>query len=239
MVAYPDPGDVVGVAVDAGRQHAGGHGSRGRPQHRRGRRPGPDIDHGGELDSAGDAVVEEDRHVQRGGVDPYDLARCEDRQFPVRPCGPVGSGPAGHRRAGRVGARSRLRRQPVAGTCRWSRFSGNRTRFAVTGHGFCAGVCQATGSDISLTHRDSTAIDKRSMREGERSCVHMDMSTDTVVGTVRGAAPSVPVSTSGATSRGAAPPSGSSARRSAAAPSVAARSAEGGVAVAAGEGAPR
>ena len=96
----------------AGQQHARVHRLRRRADHRRGHRPGRHVDHPGQLHPAGNLVIEQDQHVQRGGVDLHQLARRRRvslGELPLRPaCQPA----AGGRRPGRVLSRRQPGEQP-------------------------------------------------------------------------------------------------------------------------------
>ena len=83
----------------AGQQHARVDRLRRGAQHRGGHHPGGDVDHAGQLDPAGNAVVQQHQHVQRGGVDLHDLARRRRRQRPEHALRPPGQRPAGRCRA--------------------------------------------------------------------------------------------------------------------------------------------
>ena len=96
----------------AGQQHAGVHRLRRRADHRRGNRPGRHVDHPGQIHPAGNPVIEQDQHVQRGGVDLHQLARRRRvglGEFPLRP---ARQAPAGGRRPGCVPARRQPGEQP-------------------------------------------------------------------------------------------------------------------------------
>ena len=96
-----------------GQQHARVHDLRRGPQHRRGHHPGRDIDHGGQLDSSRDAVIQQHQHVQRGGVDLHHLARCRRGQRPEHALRPARQRPAGRGRPGDMPSVRQRAEQPV------------------------------------------------------------------------------------------------------------------------------
>ena len=75
-----------------------------RPQHRRGHRPGRDVDDPGQVHPVGHPVIQADQDVQRCRVDLHQVTGRGNRHLPERPPGARCQRPAGLRRPGRVPA---------------------------------------------------------------------------------------------------------------------------------------